>query len=201
VVLTEVIRYLTRLLYVYTILVPFFGSFRIEGRTNGRSMKESVYSAYCVQFLTEQHVHFLRHVTYSDCYIRTSSQTASTYLPVYIYDTRTIHVRFTYDTRTIPVRFTYDTRTIHVRYTYDTGSDQIIRFGLTQVRCQEWRPRDLKKGKRQKENNTWDSNVVPHRSTNQARTCLTSLSGREAVLSCWYGRSHNIAVSKPLETI
>ena len=40
------------------------------------------------------------------------------------------------------------------------------------------------------ENNTWDSNVVPHRSTNQARTCLTSLSGREAVLSCWYGRSH-----------
>ena len=41
-----------------------------------------------------------------------------------------------------------------------------------------------------KENNTWDSNVVPHRSTNQARTCLTSLSGREAVLSCWYGRSH-----------
>ena len=41
----------------------------------------------------------------------------------------------------------------------------------------------------EKENNTWDSNVVPHRSTNQARTCLTSLSGREAVLSCWYGRS------------
>jgi hypothetical protein len=112
-----------------------------------------------------------------------------------------IHLRYPYDTRTIPVRFTYDTRTIHVRYTYDTGSDQIIRFGLTQVRCQEWRPRDLKKGKRQKENNTWDSNVVPHRSTNQARTCLTSLSGREAVLSCWYGRSQNINVSKPLETI
>jgi hypothetical protein len=33
--------------------------------------------------------------------------------------------------------------------------------------------------------------VVPHRSTNQARTCLTSLSGREAVLSCWYGRSRH----------
>jgi hypothetical protein len=31
--------------------------------------------------------------------------------------------------------------------------------------------------------------VVPHRSTNQTRTCLTSLSRREAVLSCWYGRS------------
>ena len=41
----------------------------------------------------------------------------------------------------------------------------------------------------QKENNTQDSNVVPHRSTNWARTCLTSLSRREAVLSCWYGRS------------
>ena len=37
--------------------------------------------------------------------------------------------------------------------------------------------------------NTWDSNVVPHRSTNQARQCLTSLSRREAVLSLFYGRS------------
>ncbi len=35
-----------------------------------------------------------------------------------------------------------------------------------------------------KENNTRDSNVVPHRSTNRARACLTSLSRREAVLSC-----------------
>ena len=43
----------------------------------------------------------------------------------------------------------------------------------------------------QKENNTRDSNVVPHRSTNRARACLTSLSGREAVLSCWYGRSRD----------
>ena len=40
-----------------------------------------------------------------------------------------------------------------------------------------------------KKNNTWDSNVVPHRSTNQARRCLTSLSRREAVLSSLYGRS------------
>ena len=135
--------------------------------------------------------------------------TNSQHVPVYryIYDTRTIHVRFTYDSRTIPLRFTYDTRMIHVRYTYDTrtiGSDRIKSFALVwrrYVRCQEWRPRDLKKGKRQKENNTWDSNVVPHRSTNQARTCLTSLSGREAVLSCWYGRSQNIVVSKPIETI
>ena len=40
-----------------------------------------------------------------------------------------------------------------------------------------------------KKNNTRDSNVVPHRSTNLARRCLTSLSRREAVLSSWYGRS------------
>ena len=40
-----------------------------------------------------------------------------------------------------------------------------------------------------KENNTRDSNVVPHRSTNRARTCLTSQSRRDVVLSCWYGRS------------
>ena len=38
-------------------------------------------------------------------------------------------------------------------------------------------------------NNTRDSNVVPHRSTNRARWCLTSQSGRDAVLSSWYGRS------------
>ena len=40
-----------------------------------------------------------------------------------------------------------------------------------------------------KKNNTRDSNVVPHRSTNRARWCLTSQSGRDAVLSSWYGRS------------
>ena len=43
----------------------------------------------------------------------------------------------------------------------------------------------------QKEYNTWDSNVVPHRSTNQARTCLTSLSRQKAELSGWYGRIHH----------
>lgn len=42
---------------------------------------------------------------------------------------------------------------------------------------------------REQKNNTRDSNVVPHRSTNRARRCLTSLSRREAVLSSWYGRS------------
>jgi hypothetical protein len=50
------------------------------------------------------------------------------------------------------------------------------------------RPSPVRDQKWQK-NNTQDSNVVPHRSTNRARTCLTSLSRREAVLSCWYGRS------------
>ena len=48
------------------------------------------------------------------------------------------------------------------------------------------------KVRKKQKNNTWDSNVVPHRSTNQARTCLTSLSRREAVLSCWYGRSYSL---------
>jgi hypothetical protein len=40
-----------------------------------------------------------------------------------------------------------------------------------------------------KKNNTRDSNVVPHRSTNLAGRCLTSQSGRDAVLSSLYGRS------------
>ena len=38
-------------------------------------------------------------------------------------------------------------------------------------------------------NNIQDSNVVPHRSTNWTRQCLTSLSRREAVFSLLYGRS------------
>lgn len=41
-----------------------------------------------------------------------------------------------------------------------------------------------------KKNNTWDSNVVPHHSTNQARQCLTLLSRWEAVLSLLYGHFH-----------
>ena len=44
------------------------------------------------------------------------------------------------------------------------------------------------KAKKQKMN-IEDSNVVPHRSTNSTRQCLTSLSRREAVLSLWYGPS------------
>ena len=44
------------------------------------------------------------------------------------------------------------------------------------------------KKKQKKKFNIRCSNVVPHRSTNRTRTCLTSLSRREAVLSCLYGR-------------
>ena len=42
---------------------------------------------------------------------------------------------------------------------------------------------------------TQDSNVVPHRSTNWARRCLTSLSEREAVFSSLYGRLWELQVS------
>ena len=49
-----------------------------------------------------------------------------------------------------------------------------------------------KNSKKEQKNNTRDSNVVPHRSTNLARQCLTSLSSREAILSLWYGRSCRI---------
>ena len=64
----------------------------------------------------------------------------------------------------------------------------------------KWKKNETKKC-RQKENNTKDSNVVPHRSTNLARACLTSLSRREAVLSCWYGRSHYCESSLTTYTI
>ena len=59
--------------------------------------------------------------------------------------------------------------------------------------CITWRCMDAccrEEQKEEKKNNTADSNVVPHRSTNAARTCLTSLSGREAVLSDWFDRSY-----------
>ena len=48
---------------------------------------------------------------------------------------------------------------------------------------------DVISEKKKKKYNTPDSNLVPHGSTNGARSCLTSLSGREAVLSWWYGRT------------
>ena len=43
---------------------------------------------------------------------------------------------------------------------------------------------------RQKGYNTWCSQAVSHPSTNQALRCLTSVIGRELMLSTWYGRSH-----------
>jgi hypothetical protein len=60
-----------------------------------------------------------------------------------------------------------------------------VHIGMCAVKCS----RIIGCDKMLQKNNTWDSNVVPHRSTNQARRCLTSLSRREAVLSTWYGRS------------
>ena len=42
--------------------------------------------------------------------------------------------------------------------------------------------------KNKKANSTWCSQAVTHPSTNQAQCCLTSVIGRELVLSTWYGR-------------
>ena len=42
--------------------------------------------------------------------------------------------------------------------------------------------------KKKKANSTWCSQAVTHPSTNQAQRCLTSVIGRELVLSTWYGR-------------
>ena len=43
--------------------------------------------------------------------------------------------------------------------------------------------------KYQNDNSIWCSQAVTHPSTNQTQRCLTSLIGREAVFSTWYGRS------------
>ncbi len=50
-------------------------------------------------------------------------------------------------------------------------------------------------------NNTRDSNVVTHRSTNRARQCLTSQSERDAVLSLLYGRSWKQVVILRIDSI
>ena len=53
------------------------------------------------------------------------------------------------------------------------------------------RRRQLKKWvEKWKAYGTWYSQAVTHPSTNQARRCLTSVIGREPVLSTWYGRKH-----------
>jgi hypothetical protein len=73
---------------------------------------------------------------------------------------------------------------------FQHGPTPMFNCLITEERVERTTSREAKEGgsKRQK-NNTRDSNVVPHRSTNLARRCLTSLSRREAVLSSWYGRS------------
>ncbi|ESO83576.1 hypothetical protein LOTGIDRAFT_148386, partial [Lottia gigantea] len=38
------------------------------------------------------------------------------------------------------------------------------------------------------------SQAVTHPSTNRARRCLTSVIGRELVLSTWYGRRHSMGI-------
>ena len=39
---------------------------------------------------------------------------------------------------------------------------------------------------------TWCSQAVTHLSTNHARRCLTSVIGREPVISTWYGRRQKL---------
>ena len=76
----------------------------------------------------------------------------------------------------------------HVLVGHSTDSTQDYLGFVKQVR-EDPRKKVMRVHGEQK-NNTRDSNVVPHRSTNLARQCLTSLSRREAVLSLWYGRSY-----------
>ena len=73
-----------------------------------------------------------------------------------------------------------------------------IVFYLSAGQKEKKRKETPKAAKEKVEYNTRDSNVVPHRSTNRARTCLTSLSRREAVLSCWYGRTHQLDLSRSI---
>jgi hypothetical protein len=51
-----------------------------------------------------------------------------------------------------------------------------------------------KKGRQTKVYGTRYSQAVTHPSTNRARRCLTSVIGREPVLSTWYGRRRLHAV-------
>ena len=44
---------------------------------------------------------------------------------------------------------------------------------------------------------TWDSHVVPYRSTDQAQRCLTSQFGWDTVLSPWYDRKTRALSSNP----
>ena len=69
------------------------------------------------------------------------------------------------------------------------SGEQVVSVWWVGEHLRGWVLLTKKQVKKLQKNNTRDSNVVPHRSTNLARQCLTSLSRREAVLSLWYGRS------------
>jgi hypothetical protein len=68
------------------------------------------------------------------------------------------------------------------------------------ARRQEGKKARRQEGKKLKEYSTWDSDMVPHRGNNQARTCLTSLSRRKVMLSCWYGGIHHYKTLIPSVT-
>ena len=59
-------------------------------------------------------------------------------------------------------------------------------IALSQKRKKKQKQKGNKKSK--KAYNTWYSQAVTHPSTNPARQGLTSVIGREPVLSLWYGR-------------
>jgi hypothetical protein len=61
-----------------------------------------------------------------------------------------------------------------------TGGDILLELNL-KVTKRQLKCKNSNKKMPIKENNTRDSNVVPHRSTDQARPCLISLRGLEAV--------------------
>ena len=48
---------------------------------------------------------------------------------------------------------------------------------------------------------TWYSQAVTHPSTDQARRCLTSVIGREPVLSTWCGRTQCMFGTKSIKAI
>ena len=56
------------------------------------------------------------------------------------------------------------------------------------IACSQKRKKKKGNKKSKKAYNTWYSQAVTHPSTNPARQGLTSVIGREPVLSLWYGR-------------
>jgi hypothetical protein len=87
-------------------------------------------------------------------------------------------------------RFLYDRRswTPNEAVTDEVIADTVGKVAAAVVASQYSHDRG-RNGRFNSKNNTRDSNMVPHRSSNLARRCLTSQSGRDAVLSSFYGRS------------